>query len=59
MRIPEAMLWPIKLLIGEKPHLFSRKTKKQLFLKGTTNYSAQTHSVRTKITLPISPRENK
>mgnify|MGYP003979226235 CR=1 FL=1 len=29
MRIPEDMLWPIKLLIEEKPHLFSRKTKKQ------------------------------
>ena len=29
MRIPEDMLWPIKLLIQEKPHLFSRKTKKQ------------------------------
>ena len=30
MRIPEDMLWPIKLLIQEKPHLFSRKTKKHM-----------------------------
>lgn len=40
MRITDDMVWPLKLLIDEKPHLFSSETKKKFdrFLKRHLHY---------------------